>query len=251
MGGGLSRSRRIPREQLAAPLLSVAGKAPEDRKRTRFLRRYEPGDGLDPTAEHADFLVVFGHPDENPTGDRIAWSDAENLWFQAIPGFEDEKLAGVRALRDAWTAKFRVDAVVDGDTVPMKSFQALTREHVMELLRGAGIDVSTRLSRDGSRVYALCRAQTKRLEKEAARVGYALPFKPEELLAQPSDGRLWAADLPPVDDTMTVIYAFLAVVVCHALAVGRHVVRNGSGSAESLPHGLWMGAWEFRAFNVK
>lgn len=29
---------------------------------------------------------------------------------------------------------------------------------------------------------------------------FVLPFKPEELLAQPPDGRLWAADLPPVDE---------------------------------------------------
>jgi len=29
---------------------------------------------------------------------------------------------------------------------------------------------------------------------------FVLPFKPEELLAQPSDGRLWAQDLPPVDE---------------------------------------------------
>jgi hypothetical protein len=60
----------------------------------------------------------------------------------------------------------------------------------------------------------------------------------------------FAKQLPPVEMVSTVGYAFLAVVVFHALAVGRHVVRNGSGSAESLPHGLWMGAWEFRAFNV-
>lgn len=60
----------------------------------------------------------------------------------------------------------------------------------------------------------------------------------------------FAKELPPVEMVWTVTYAFLAVVVCHALAVGRHVVRNGSGSAESLPHGLWMGAWELRAFNV-
>jgi len=29
---------------------------------------------------------------------------------------------------------------------------------------------------------------------------FQLPFKPEELLAKPADGRLWASDLPPVDD---------------------------------------------------
>jgi len=29
---------------------------------------------------------------------------------------------------------------------------------------------------------------------------FTLPFKPEELLAQPADGRLWASDLPAVDD---------------------------------------------------
>lgn len=29
---------------------------------------------------------------------------------------------------------------------------------------------------------------------------FVLPFKPEELLAQPTDARLWAADLPPVDE---------------------------------------------------
>lgn len=29
---------------------------------------------------------------------------------------------------------------------------------------------------------------------------FVLPFKPEELLAQPSDGRLWAGDLPAVDE---------------------------------------------------
>eukprot|EP00411_Alexandrium_monilatum_P045507 CAMPEP_0175469372 /NCGR_PEP_ID=MMETSP0095-20121207/72305_1 /TAXON_ID=311494 /ORGANISM="Alexandrium monilatum, Strain CCMP3105" /LENGTH=112 /DNA_ID=CAMNT_0016770781 /DNA_START=1 /DNA_END=336 /DNA_ORIENTATION=+ len=29
---------------------------------------------------------------------------------------------------------------------------------------------------------------------------FVLPFKPEELLAQPSDARLWAGDLPPVDE---------------------------------------------------
>lgn len=29
---------------------------------------------------------------------------------------------------------------------------------------------------------------------------FTLPFKPEELLAQPADDRLWAKDLPPVDD---------------------------------------------------
>ncbi|CAK0878667.1 unnamed protein product [Prorocentrum cordatum] len=60
----------------------------------------------------------------------------------------------------------------------------------------------------------------------------------------------FARPLPPVEMVSTVAYAFLAVVVLHALAVGRHVLRNGSGSAESLPHGLWMGAWELRAFNV-
>eukprot|EP00931_Biecheleriopsis_adriatica_P028133 TRINITY_DN16819_c0_g1_i2.p1 TRINITY_DN16819_c0_g1~~TRINITY_DN16819_c0_g1_i2.p1 ORF type:complete len:1586 (+),score=479.60 TRINITY_DN16819_c0_g1_i2:116-4759(+) len=32
---------------------------------------------------------------------------------------------------------------------------------------------------------------------------FTLPFKPEELLAQPSDGRLWAADLPAVDEMPT------------------------------------------------
>lgn len=29
---------------------------------------------------------------------------------------------------------------------------------------------------------------------------FTLPYKPEELLAKPADGRLWAEDLPPVDD---------------------------------------------------
>merc|ERR1719230_1105923 len=29
---------------------------------------------------------------------------------------------------------------------------------------------------------------------------FSLPFKPEELLAQQSDGRLWAQDLPNVED---------------------------------------------------
>jgi len=174
---GVSQSRR--QTPLAAPLLREASKAPEDRKRTRFLRRYEERGGLDPTAEHADFLVVFDHPEETAIGERLSWADAENLWFQAIPGFEDEKLAGVAALREAWTAKFRVDEVADGDTVPLESFRALTREHVVEELRAAGVDVTTRLSRDGTRVYALCRAQAARLEKEAARVGYALPFKAE------------------------------------------------------------------------
>lgn len=32
---------------------------------------------------------------------------------------------------------------------------------------------------------------------------FTLPFKPEELLAKPADGRLWASDLPPVDDWPT------------------------------------------------
>ncbi|CAK0866358.1 unnamed protein product [Prorocentrum cordatum] len=60
----------------------------------------------------------------------------------------------------------------------------------------------------------------------------------------------FAKPLLPVEMVSTVAYAFLAVVVIHALAVGRHIFRNGSGSAESLPHGLRMGAWELRAFNV-
>ena len=34
---------------------------------------------------------------------------------------------------------------------------------------------------------------------ELAMKEFTLPFKPEELLAQPADGRLWASDLPDVE----------------------------------------------------
>ena len=87
--------RRRPRKDLQAPLLI---RTPEDRKRTRFHRSYDakPTD-LDPGADHADYLVVFPREKELPApeAERISWSQAEDVWFRATPGFEEEKLSGV------------------------------------------------------------------------------------------------------------------------------------------------------------
>ena len=140
--------RRRPRKDLQAPLLN---KGPEDRKRTRFHRSYDqkPTD-LDPGADHADYLVVFPREKEVPApeAERISWSEAEDVWFRATPGFEEEKLAGVASLRKAWIEKFRVDQVLEGDSVPLTSFRALVRDHVVDLLRGVGLDVTCRMARD-------------------------------------------------------------------------------------------------------
>jgi len=62
---------------------------------------------------------------------------------------------------------------------------------------------------------------------------FQLPFKPEELLAQPSDGRLWASDLPPVDD-----WASQDVHAALDELIGRLLSSNGKDLAEDASFSL-------------
>jgi len=62
---------------------------------------------------------------------------------------------------------------------------------------------------------------------------FVLPFKPEELLAQPNDGRLWAADLPRVDD-----WPQQKVSKSLDALVGRLVASKGQDLAEDKSFSL-------------
>lgn len=58
--------------------------------------------------------------------------------------------------------------------------------------------------------------------------------------------------LMPADPSYATFYplaCLVIVLVVHGLVVLRYLVKNGSGSAASLPHGLLFGAWELRALS--
>ena len=154
--------------ELEAPLIGY--KMPGDRSRMRGVRQYAGGAGesgvaFDPTSDEYDFLVVFARPgggggstrivreDGGASVARITWKRAEDLWFQAVGGDEEDKVAGVAVLMAAWRERFRVDEVGPRDSVPFEAFQDLARDLTIRLLtegkRGRALQCSARASSDG------------------------------------------------------------------------------------------------------
>ena len=185
MGLASSRQREL-RESL------VDGGAvynfPGDRQKKRRSRNYPTdSDGVqfDPTCDKYDFLLVFPRPDDDESeaeGDRISWCQIETLWFQAIPGDEDRKTAGIEWLRQEWVSRFRTDTVSSaegGDTVPLTALQGLVREHVVDRLTKAGLQLELTLAQDGSKVFCRVRAPMALLERKADELNHKLKFRGE------------------------------------------------------------------------
>ena len=182
--------------ELEAPLIGY--KMPGDRSRMRGVRQYAGGAGesgvaFDPTSDEYDFLVVFARPgggggatrivreDGGESVARITWKRAEDLWFQAVGGDEEDKVAGVAVLMAAWRERFRVDEVGPRDSVPFEAFQDLVRDLTIRLLtegkRGRALQCSARASSDGRHVYCLARAPKRALERMASKRKHKLRFK--------------------------------------------------------------------------
>ena len=129
--------------------------------------------------------LVFPRPDDDESeaeGDRISWCQIETLWFQAIPGDEDRKTAGIEWLRQEWVSRFRTDTVSSaegGDTVPLTALQGLVREHVVDRLTKAGLQLELTLAQDGSKVFCRVRAPMALLERKADELNHKLKFRGE------------------------------------------------------------------------
>jgi len=54
----------------------------------------------------------------------------------------------------------------------------------------------------------------------------------------------------PAKSMLTMGLFMLMVALVHAGAVCKHIMKNGTGSADALPHGLYFGAWELRALSL-
>ena len=174
-------------KDLDEPLIGY--KMPSDRSRVRSMRSYLPpgstGPSFDPGFDGYDFLIIFARPghvvDGSSDAARASWKFAEDVWFRATPGDEEDKEAGVARLRAAWRERFRVDDVRPDDTIPLDAFRDLARELAVEILSGGaqGLQVRAEISACGTRVYCLARARAKALERAASKYKYKLRFKKE------------------------------------------------------------------------
>ena len=174
-------------KDLDEPLIGY--KMPSDRSRVRSMRSYLPpgstGPSFDPGFDGYDFLIIFARPghvvDGRSDAARASWTFAEDVWFRATPGDEEDKEAGVAKLRAAWRERFRVDDVRPDDTIPLDAFRDLARELAVEILSGGaqGLQVRAEISACGTRVYCLARARAKALERAASKYKYKLRFKKE------------------------------------------------------------------------
>ncbi|KAH8059541.1 intracellular chloride channel [Aureococcus anophagefferens] len=174
-------------KDLDEPLIGY--KMPSDRSRVRSMRSYLPpgstGPSFDPGFDGYDFLIIFARPghvvDGSSDAASASWKFAEDVWFRATPGDEEDKEAGVARLRAAWRERFRVDDVRPDDTIPLDGFRDLARELAVEILSGGaqGLQVRAEISACGTRVYCLARARAKALERAASKYKYKLRFKKE------------------------------------------------------------------------
>ncbi|KAJ1454853.1 calcium-activated chloride channel-domain-containing protein [Pelagophyceae sp. CCMP2097] len=190
-------------KELNEPL--VGYKFPTDRVKMRQVRNY-PTDSeaaqFDPCADKYDYLIIFKRPVDVGVGgglgdaeavkaqreavgdeDRVSWNEIEQMWFQATPGDEDKKNAGVDWLRREWIARFRTDMVSTaqgGDRIPRAAFEGLVREHVCDVLVSrTGLQLKVSVAPGGREVYCLVRAPASLLERKAAQLGYKLKCRGE------------------------------------------------------------------------
>lgn len=184
---GLASSRQ---RELRDPLVDGGSvyNFPGDRQKKRRSRNYPTdsnGVQFDPTCDKYDFLLVFPRPQDDANeaeGDRISWCAIETLWFQATPGDEDRKNAGIAWLKDEWVQRFRTDTVSSaegGDTVPLTALQGLVREHVVDRLTACGLQLELTLSQDGSQVFCRVRAPMALLERKADELNHKLKLRGE------------------------------------------------------------------------
>ena len=60
---------------------------------------------FDPTADKHDYLLVFA-TERSRSSETLKWNEVRETWFQAIPGDEEKKTAGVELLRREWVQRF-------------------------------------------------------------------------------------------------------------------------------------------------
>ena len=66
-----------------------------------------------------------------------------------------------------------------GDTVPLTALQGLVREHVVDRLTKAGLQLELTLAQDGSKVFCRVRAPMALLERKADELNHKLKFRGE------------------------------------------------------------------------
>lgn len=71
----------------------------------------------------------------------------------------------------------------------------------------------------------------------------------ESILAELQAPVAWLVPLAGGKCILQAFLLMLALTLLHAFAVSRHLIQNGSGSAETLPHSLSFGSWELRALS--
>ena len=130
---------------------------------------------FDPTADKHDYLLVFA-TERARSSETLRWVDVRETWFQAIPGDEEKKTAGVDLLRRDWVQRFG-----DDEECPKGDVLGLCREHVVDLLaRRSGLQLKLSLPSDGARrVYCQLRAPVSLLERKADALDYKFKFKDE------------------------------------------------------------------------
>ena len=130
---------------------------------------------FDPTADKHDYLLVFA-TERSRSSETLKWNEVRETWFQAIPGDEEKKTAGVELLRRDWVQRFGEE-----EECPKGDVLGLCREHVVDLLaRRSGLQLKLSLPSDGARrVYCQLRAPVSLLERKADALDYKFKFKDE------------------------------------------------------------------------
>jgi hypothetical protein len=130
---------------------------------------------FDPTADKHDYLLVFA-TERSRSSETLKWNEVRETWFQAIPGDEEKKTAGVELLRREWVQRFGEE-----EECPKGDVLGLCREHVVDLLaRRSGLQLKLSLPSDGARrVYCQLRAPVSLLERKADALDYKFKFKDE------------------------------------------------------------------------
>ena len=130
---------------------------------------------FDPTADKHDYLLVFA-TERSRSRETLKWNEVRETWFQAIPGDEEKKTAGVELLRRDWVQRFGEE-----EECPKGDVLGLCREHVVDLLaRRSGLQLKLSLPRAGARrVYCQLRAPVSLLERKADALAYKFKFKDE------------------------------------------------------------------------